>query len=209
MNHIEKLTEYFTRFPGIGPRQAQRFVYFLLGQSNGYTQELAEAIRALQHEVAQCESCLRFFTQGSGSARQCALCADTERDAGMLMIVAKDVDIESVERAGVYSGYYFVLGGVMPVAGEQPERYIRSTDLTREIARRANANGVREVILALPAHPEGDETARYVQELLAPLAEQFGFSVSMLGRGLSTGLELEYSDGETLRNALEGRHRSE
>jgi recombination protein RecR len=196
---IRKLADFFARFPGIGPRQAKRFVYHLLSQSAASRKELAALILKLDEDTTSCPSCMRFHDGKPGSP--CRICADAERDASALMIVEKDVDIEQIERSGAYRGYYFVLGGRVPILDEKPESKVRLTGL----AKRAGTPAVKEIIFALSATPEGEHTEHVIREHLRALREERELRFSVLGRGLSTGAELEYADPETLRSALKNR----
>lgn len=197
MNVIEDLAREFARFPGIGPRQAKRFVYYLLATSMSERARLAELVSTLSARVAQCPECYRFSTENY--ANVCRICGDSTRDASILMLVEKDQDLTAVERAGTYHGRYFVLGGTLTLSGKGE---IRERELTSLIARRVQED-LKEIILALSATTEGEHTTDHVHGLLAPYRNQI--TVSTLGRGLATGSELEYSDAETLRAALAGR----
>ncbi len=197
MDRIEQLAQAFARLPGIGPRQAKRFVYYLLGTNAAERGKLVELLRDLGKNVHQCPECLRFFT---GAARGiCNYCGDRSRDDALLMLVEKDQDLGAVERAGTYHGRYFVLGGVLTLTGKG---VIREKELVGAIERKIK-QGLKEVVLALSATSEGEHTADRVREVLAPFRERV--RVSTLGRGLATGSELEYSDAETLRAALKNR----
>ena len=195
-DRIEELARAFTRFPGIGPRQAKRFVFHLLATTSSERAKLAELIQTIGKEVRQCPECMRY---GNGTGPLCNYCADTSRDDSLLMVVEKDQDLAAVERAGSFKGRYFVLGGVLTLSGKGA---IREKELVKAIEKRI-ANGLKEVVLALSATSEGEHTADRVGELLAPYREQV--AISTLGRGLATGSELEYSDAETLRAALANR----
>lgn len=197
MDRIEELSSAFARLPGIGPRQAKRFVFYLLAAPAGDRAKLSELIATLGKEVRQCPECLRFFT--GGSALICNYCSDTSRDDSLLMIVEKDQDLAAIERAGTYRGRYFVLGGVLTLSGKGA---IREKELLRAVEKRIK-NKLKEAVLALSATSEGEHTADRVRELLVPYRDTV--TISALGRGLATGSELEYSDAETLRAALAGR----
>ena len=114
------------------------------------------------------------------------------------------MDLENVERTDTYNGYYFVLGGLIPILDKEPEQRIRGKKLLETIEEH-RAKGLQEIILALSANPEGDYTAQFVKKLIFPICANFEIKVSTLGRGLSTGTELEYSDADTLKNALKHR----
>ncbi|MDE1874702.1 MAG: toprim domain-containing protein [Patescibacteria group bacterium] len=205
MDHINRLSDSLRQFPGIGPRQAKRFVYFLLGASDSYRASLAREIVELSAHAAICSSCYRFFdNKGVAETPLCAVCRDASRDKESLMIVAKDVDLDAVEKSKVYSGYYFVLGNTLSLVDKDPDAKIRTKELIPAIEQRAKA-GLKEIILALSLNAEGEHTREFVENLIAPLIRAHRLKVSILGRGLSTGTELEYSDAETIKNALIGR----
>lgn len=203
MSSLDRLEEFFRTFPGIGPRQARRFVYFLLSRDQGYRHELAKFIESLGAETAQCGKCYRFYTKSGKETGLCGICSNASREVHTLLVVEKDVDIESVERSG-YKGLYVVLGGTIPLATETPDEYARLPLLLKRIEEDAK-NGLQEVILGLSATTEGDHTRLLIEERLAILAGEKGFKVSVLGRGLSTGSEIEYADPETIKQALGSR----
>jgi recombination protein RecR len=196
MDPIERLTSLFERFPGIGPRQAQRFVQFLLRSTPSMRRELVESVKSLGGSVHQCKECMRFF---SGENALCAICSNPERDRAFLAVIASDADLFALERSGTYLGTYFVLGGTLHLGSEKMNG-LRIKQLLESLAKR---KGLKEVILAFPANPEGDATLARVREEIASNAP--GLKITSLGRGLSTGSELEYADPETLKNALESR----
>ena len=200
MDSIERLTELFQKFPGIGPRQAQRFVQYLLRSSPGLRREIADGIRELSSSVHQCPECMRFSTATHG---RCAICGNPERDLALLAVVASDADLHALERSHTFRGKYFVLGGLISLASEKISG-LRLKELLASLPARSES-GLSEVILAFPANPEGDATATRVREELAGPAHVTGIQISTLGRGLSTGSELEYADPETLRTAFVNR----
>ncbi|KKS48540.1 MAG: Recombination protein RecR [Candidatus Azambacteria bacterium GW2011_GWF2_42_22] len=195
MNSIDKLSEIFARFPGIGPRQAKRFVYFLLSRNGDYTGELVKAIQNIKKEIIQCGKCMRYYAQNGHESKICSICADDSRDNSMLMVVPRDIDFEAVERSGSYQGYYFILGGVVPILEKAPEKRIRIKELEIRISKDKN---IKEIILAMNANLDGENTAEFIKQKYQGLSLIF----SSLGRGLSTGAELEYADPETLKNAF-------
>ncbi|HVT75301.1 MAG TPA: toprim domain-containing protein [Candidatus Paceibacterota bacterium] len=204
MDHLNRLHDLFKQFPGIGPRQAKRFVYFLLATSDGYRSALAKEITELSDRVSVCTSCYRFFDRKGVDTHRCVVCRDDSRDRESLMIVAKDVDLDAIEKSKVYSGYYFVLGNTLSLVEKEPESKIRTKELALVLEQRARA-GLKEIILALSLNSEGENTREFVENYIAPLVKAHSLKVSILGRGLSTGTELEYSDAETIKNALIGR----
>lgn len=203
MDSLSKLSDLFMKFPGIGPRQARRFVYFLLREDNRYRGELARLIADISDRVTQCSACGRFFEQRTNNGHaECPICSDPSRESGVLMIVEKDADLEVVERSGCYRGRYFVLGGTLPLTESTTDRWPRLATLKEKVVARGE---IKEIVLALSLTTEGEHTAILLTELLTPGAEHRNIKISALGRGLSSGLEIEYSDSETLRQALENR----
>ena len=200
MDSIERLTSLFGRFPGIGPRQAQRFVQFLLRSSPTFRDEFIQTVQSMGKSVHQCPMCFRFFSE---EGKICSTCINPKRDKSLLMIVASDADLFSMEKSGTYRGLYFVLGGTVSLASEKTNN-LRIKQLRSTVPVRLK-NGLNEVILAFPANPEGDATAVQVREDLEALPNAKSLKITTLGRGLSTGSELEYADPETIKNALESR----
>mgnify|MGYP003385889550 FL=1 len=196
---IQELTDLIAELPGIGPRQARRVVQYLLRANPGYRAALAKSIANLATEVSVCTQCFRY---DETVADLCRICADESRDRSIRMVVEKDVDVDGVEAAGIFHGRYFVLGSLMPLAKQRKSVVApRIPELLHRIEKDAQ-DGLSEVILAFATTPEGDYTAR---ELKNKIAEQNSIAVTILGRGLSLGAEIEYADHETLRSALQGR----
>lgn len=196
MDSISELASAFARFPGIGPRQAKRFVYHLLNVPPGERDKLAVLITKLHGEIGQCTLCKRF---SGAKTPLCAYCGDERRDNAFLMVVEKDQDLEALERSGTYKGRYFVLGGALTLSGKGS---IREESLLKAIDHYKD-KGLSEIILALSATAEGEHTTDHLRRVLAPLTPHM--KLTTLGRGLSTGSELEYSDKETLQAAFQNR----
>lgn len=196
MDSVEDLASAFARFPGIGPRQAKRFVYHLLATSPGDRERLSSLILSLAKNVKQCSECYRF---GSFETSICNYCADRSRDDSLLMVVEKDQDLLAVERAGAYKGRYFVLGGVLTLSGKGS---IREREL-KSMTEKRLTRGLTEIVLALSATSEGEHTADRVRDILLPYRDRA--KLTILGRGLATGSELEYADAATLDAALQNR----
>ena len=196
MDPIERLASLFEKFPGIGPRQAQRFVQYLLRSSSSTRREMIDILQSLGSAVYQCPECMRYFP---GKGEVCGICGNPERDRAALAVVASDADLAALERSGTYRGLYFVLGGTISLASEKTNG-LRLKQLLDSLPRRKDLD---EVILAFPANPEGDATAARVRDEI--IAQTPQMKITTLGRGLSTGSELEYADPETLRSALETR----
>lgn len=197
MDSIERLAALFERFPGIGPRQAGRFVQYVLRSSSSVRRDLLEAIQGLSNSVRQCPDCMRFH---AGDKSLCSICVNPDRDQSSLALVASDADLFALERSGTFHGKYFVLGGTVSLASEKATG-LRLSQM--KDALKSNTE-LKEVILAFPANPEGDATANFVRHELEEMALP-GMQITSLGRGLSTGSELEYADPETLKSAFDNR----
>lgn len=202
-NPIEKLTKYFKEFPGIGERQAKRFVYFLLHKNPNYVKELADEILFLKDIIHQCPSCFLFF-QGDMD-QLCSVCKDPKTDKTSLLIIEKDADYENIKKSKNYSGMYFILGGLAPIITKETPSFLRLKELLNTIENRAKNHQLKEIIIALSLNPQGEHTDMYLREKMSSLENKYKFKIVSLGRGLSTGTELEYSDGETIKNALLNR----
>ncbi len=206
MNPADRLEEIFRHFPGIGPRQAKRFVYYLLTKSPTDLADMTKMLSELKQSVSSCQKCQRFFPVGFNAAKKpdiCNICMDENRDRSLLIIVSRDIDFQSVEKSRAFAGIYFILGGSVPILEEMPEKRIRQKELLERVEELGD--GLHEIIVATNINPEGEHTAQYIGKILKPLAEKNKFKITALGRGLSTGTELEYSDADTLKSALENR----
>ncbi len=211
-NTLDELTELVRQLPGIGPRQARRLALFIVRKDKTWVQSFAHVMLQARSEVALCERCMRIFLTSGQST--CPICANKALEACTLMLVEKDVDLENIERTGVYRGLYFVLGGTTSALDKKPEEKIRIQELERRLMSKitppdpahdaALVGEISEVIFALSATTEGEDTASYLRERLARFVAE-GIRITLLGRGLSTGTELEYVDADTMRNALRGR----
>ena len=193
--YLERLIDELSRLPSIGRKTAQRIAFHLLKTSREDALSLAEAIVAVKEKVGFCAECGNYAEHSP-----CSMCADEERDPGILCVVEQPVDVVAVERTGAFRGRYHVLGGALsPLDGTGPE------DLRiKELLARVAGNGtrpVREVILATNPTVAGESTALYLSRLLAP----HGVQVTRIARGVPVGSDLEYSDQMTLARALEGR----
>jgi len=214
MDNLDKLIEIFAHFPGIGPRQAKRFAYYLLGKPQSFIREFSSLVLDVKNSASQCSQCQRLFIGGTSAPRStlvCHICSDTSRDATSLMIVARDSDFESIEKSGAYKGLYFILGGTVPILDKEPEKRIRLRTLLERVSRTGQT--LHEVILSLNTTPDGEHTEEIVHEAINRLLKGGAndqklspVKITILGRGLSTGAELEYVDSETIRGALQNRH---
>jgi recombination protein RecR len=189
---IANLIGEFSKLPGIGPKSAQRLVYYLLRNSDEEAKALAEAILHLKEKIGLCSICFNIT-----DCDPCLICQDKQRDHSKICVVEKPSDILPLERTGKYQGVYHVLHGTInPSRGITPEQL-----KINELLSRLQDGSVNEVILATNPNLEGETTVLYLRRVLEPR----GVRVSRLARGLPFGGELEYADDVTLAQALESR----
>lgn len=191
---VQNLTLALERLPGIGPKTASRLTFYLLRTSGEVSQTLAEALLALKSETGMCQTCFNITRAGQDA---CEICSNSQRDELLLCVVEEPLDVLALERTGGFFGRYHVLHGVLsPIEGIGPE------DLKiKPLVERVRLGAIHEIILATNPSMEGDATALYVQQQLAP----FPVRVTRLARGLPVGGDLEYADQNTLLRALAGR----
>lgn len=207
MTTLDKLIAYFEKFPGVGARQAKRFAFHILTLRPEQVTEIANLITSLPQAVTECVECHRFFSQNNQSNTNiCSICSDLSRDSSKLLMVARDTDIQAIERSGTYDGLYFVLGGTVSLLNPPEQNSKLRTGAFRVLLEKRLADNLTELILAFAINPDGENTTRYIQSILREIPGAKKLKVSELGRGLSTGSELEYADAETIKNALNNRH---
>lgn len=204
MSDLDKLVSIFEKFPGVGGRQAKRFAFHILTLPDADTKELARLIASIRLTVVECQSCHRFFST-SNHETLCSICSSSNRDHSRLLVVERDSDIQAIERAGVYNGLYFVLGGTVPLLNNNDTNKLRAGALKATVETRIKESMLTEVILGFAVNPDGENTGRFVESIIGPLLSSVEGKVSHLGRGLSTGSELEYADAETIKSALNNR----
>jgi recombination protein RecR len=195
---IQNLINAFSRLPGIGPKTASRLTFFLLNAPDDLSQDLAAALSALKTETTYCQTCFNITVTGRF---ECEICSDPDRDQDVLCVVEEPLDVLSLERTDGFHGRYHVLHGALsPIEGIGPQ------DLKiRELIARLKAGKIREIILATNPSMEGDATAMYLNQQIAPLQVR----ITRLARGLPVGGDLEYADQNTLLKALAGRQEME
>jgi len=189
---INRLIQEFNKLPGIGVKSAQRLAYYLLRASPEQARLLAEAILSVKQEITLCSMCCNVT-----DTNPCPICANPERDHSRVCIVEQPQDILAIEHTHAYKGLYHVLHGAI-----SPTEGVGDGDIhIRELLERLKSGQVIEVVLATNANLEGEQTAMYLNRLIAPL----GIKVTRIARGLPFGSELEYADDVTLTRAFEGR----
>jgi len=189
---VNRLIAALSYLPGLGPRSAERIALYLVQADLDSVKELAVALVAACERVAPCTNCGALTEQ-----QPCGICGDAKRDASLVCVVERAVDIVNIEKSGAYRGRYHVLGGkISPLNGIGPED-LRIGELQARLAREP----IREIIIALPSDVEGDATSFY----LAKLFTGKGITTSRLAHGLPVGSGLEFADSLTLGRAIEGR----
>ena len=192
---LQNLMSQLSRLPGIGVRSAERIAFHLLKQKPEDAMQLADAIRDVKTRIKHCSICYNLTEQDP-----CNVCADPERDHGVVCVVEQPKDLLALETTGLYNGVYHVLlGRIAPLEGIEPG------DLTIDALLKRLASGkVREVIMGTNPTMEGDGTALYLQSLIGQFSQ---VQITRLARGLPTGGSIEYANRNILADAISGRQR--
>jgi recombination protein RecR len=191
---LSDLIDALGLLPGVGPRTAERYAYYLLRRSDDSPQKIAAALQALGQGIGYCSKTFALVPAGQDLSD---LYTDPRRDKTIIAVVAEPFDLIALEKTGQFHGTYHVLGGlVSPIDNVGPEQLH-----VRELVARIDEDKVKEVILATNASVEGESTALYIQQQIGARKVK----VTRLARGLSVGVDLEYADQITLARALEGR----
>ncbi|MGC9603183.1 MAG: recombination mediator RecR [Minisyncoccia bacterium] len=193
---IKRFIDAFSQLPALGPRQATRLAFYLSSLPKATLDELEKSLKELKN-LEKCERC--FFLKETGS-KFCQICSDPKRDAGVVAIVEKETDLISLERAGNYSGQYFILGKLADKGTLETAQKLRLENLKSRI--KSEGGKLKELIIALNPTALGDFTADLIKRDFKDLAEK----ISRLSRGLPTGGEVEFADEATLSSALERRY---
>jgi recombination protein RecR len=189
---LAKLIEEFQKFPGVGPKSAQRMAFYVLNMNYDSVQNLAFAITDAKDKVKNCSKCFHL-----SSNDPCEICISDKRDRTKICVVAEARDVIALERTREFKGSYHVLTGLIsPLEGKGPEHLS-----IRELVNRVHDDNAEVVILAINPTIEGDATVLYLNHLLKPL----GARITRIAFGLPVGADLEYADDSTLSKALEGR----
>ena len=194
---FKQIAKLFQRLPGVGPRQAARFVLALLSKPEHELTELGQAIQNLKQLISFCKNC---FNLSDGNV--CNICSDSKRDQTKILVIEKATDLDSLEKTGLYKGLYHVLGGSLNPLEGLTQAHLKINELQRRIEKTLEQYPSIELILATNPTPSGETTALYLRELFK---EKEGISITRLARGLASGSHLEYTDESTLKNALEYR----
>lgn len=192
---IEALKLALKALPGVGPKNAQRMAFHLLERNREGAKDIADALNHALETVTTCRRCNTFC-----ESEVCDICSSEKRDHSLLCVVETPADLEAVEQIGAYTGVYFVLmGRLSPLEGIGPDQLG-----FKRLGELAANEAIREVIIATNITPEGETTADYTQQLLAP----YDIIVSRLARGVPVGGELEYMDQRTLAAAIKDRRKA-
>ena len=189
---LAKLIEEFQKFPGVGPKSAQRMAFFVLGMNYDSVKSFAHALVDAKDKIRNCSHC--FYLS---SVDPCEICLSHKREKQTICVVAESKDVIALERTGEYKGLYHVLKGLIsPMENKGPEQLS-----IRDFMHRIQGEEIKEVILAINPTIEGDTTVLYLNKLLKP----FSVLTTRIAFGLPVGSDLEYADDSTLAKALEGR----
>jgi len=194
MKALEKIIGVFRKFPGVGPKQAERFAMYVVRASAPEVENLVAALREVKASVKYCIECYNY-----AEGDLCPICADQGRDRSVICAVERPQDLAAIEKAKSFSGVYHVLhGAVSPVAGVLPE-HIKLKELVDRV--RAADGAVKELIIATNPDADGEATAMYLTRLIKPYVEK----ISRIAYGVPLGGDIDYMDEVTLGYALKGR----
>lgn len=200
-----KLFEYFKSFPGIGKRQAERFVFHVLTKDQFWVDNFINEIKKAKEFVKECSDCYRVFRNKYGEKFDlCDICRSQVRDKSILAVVEKNIDADVMLKKANWTGLVFVLGGQYQVIEKRNPPQIHLEGLLKFIKK----SQLKEIILCNSLNPDGVFTASVLQQKIKELIETNNLpeiKITTFGRGFSTGTELEYADKDTLQNALKNR----
>lgn len=195
MKTLQRVINAFRKFPGVGPRQAERFALYLLRTSEAQAAEFTQAILDMRLKVGCCPKCFAYSENGS----LCDICSDDTRDSSLLCIVEEPKDIEAIEKTKSFNGYYHVLhGSISPIEGRNAED-LKLKELMHRVENEKDT--LKEIIIATNPDTEGQTTALYLADMLRDM----GPKITRLGYGMPLGGNIDYIDEMTLSHALKGR----
>lgn len=194
MKSLDKLVGSLRRFPGIGPKQAERIALYLYRAPKSETENLVNALREVKERLRACTVCLNYSEE-----EQCSICRDPGRDPGLICVVEEPSDVSAIERSGSFRGLYHVLhGAISPLEGIGPES-LRIQELLSRLQNTTNSGF--EIILATDHDAEGEATALYLSQALKNLPVK----ITRIALGVPVGGDLDYIDARTLSSAMIGR----
>ena len=191
---IQQLIHAFSRLPSVGPRTAERFVFYLLKSGKKDVAELTMALKNLIDTIKSCEVCWDF-----SDVSPCRICADNHHDHKVICVVAEPQDIRAIEKTNQHHGVYHVLRGVLDIDDELITTHLK----INELIRRVKADEVDEIILALNPDLRGETTMMYLKNKISEAEPNI--HLTRLARGLPMGSDMQYADEVTLGSALKNR----
>lgn len=190
---LQAVIDELGRFPGIGPKSAQRLAFWVMQQPDDDVRRLVESLVSMKSQLSFCPTCCNIAENGG----LCPICSDTRRDMTVVCVVEESRDVAAIERSGAFRGTYHVLQGLIsPLDGVTPDRL-----RIRELLQRLHDERITEVILSLSPTVEGDATSLYLSRQL----QNTGLRVTQVATGLPVGGDMEFADDQTIGRALEGR----
>ena len=189
---IKQLLDHFNRLPGVGPKTAMRYVFYLLKRPKEELSAFARSLENVKNTITECKICYGF-----SNTQICGICGNSMRDKDIICIVADEEDRNAIENTKEFKGVYHCLGGIInPLEGITPNQL-----KIKELIRRIETNRPKEIILAFNPTIEGEATILYLTNIL----KRYNIKNTRLARGLPVGCELEYADEITLTDALKER----
>lgn len=190
---IQNLINHFSSLPTVGPKTAERYVFYLLRAHPEELQRFAQGVAELKEKTTICQTCMVY-----AESDPCSICTDNKRDKNLLCVVADTRDMITIESTRKYNGLYHILGGQLnAIEGIKPEQLN-----IKKLVEKVKAGNIKEIILALNPNLEGETTSMYLAKLLKP----YNIKITKLAKGLPMGSDLEYADEMTLSNALKFRN---
>lgn len=189
---IQNLINFFSKLPTVGPKTAERYVFYLLQQNPEELQKFAQAIAELKEKITICKKC-----GAVSESSPCFICADQKRKQTTLCVISNTRDMLAIEATKQFNGQYHILGGVINTIEQIGPEKLK----IKELIQKAKQNNLTEIIIALNPTLEGETTAQYLTKELKP----FNIKITRIARGLPMGADLEYADEHTIANALKYR----
>jgi recombination protein RecR len=194
---LEKLIQELSRLPGVGPKSAQRFAYYILKSPNLYNENLCRALTELKEQVHFCPQCFNYTDQ-----ELCFYCADPNRSDEILCVIEEPFDIFPLENSQAFKGRYHVLHGALsPLDGVRPKDLKIAELLNRIDKQRDTARPIKEIIFAVDSDLEGDTTVLYLSQQL----QTYSLKLSRIAQGIPIGSDIDYIDDKTISMALQHR----
>ncbi|MFH0951124.1 MAG: recombination mediator RecR [bacterium] len=190
---IQRLIDYFAQLPTVGPKTAERYVFYLLKQTPQTLQSWSQALNELQAQLTICTNC-----QAIALSSPCTICQDQKRQPNLLCVVADTRDLQAIEEAKAFNGYYHVLGGTLDTTQDWQTQQLT----VKQLIQRLDNQAINEVVLAFNPDVSGETTSLYLTKILEP----YKVKISKLAQGLSAGASLEYADPATLNQAFKYRN---